>query len=67
MELGLGTCITRQGVMYPEILRSRVKVPAENFLAIAIAIGYPDASFAANDVVTARLPVEEITDWYGFD
>jgi len=67
LERGLGTCITRQGVMYPEILRARLEVPPENFLAISIAIGYPDASFPANNVISARLPVEENTVWYGFD
>ena len=66
-EKGLGSCITRQGVMFPEVIRERVKVPPENFLAIAIAIGYPDWSFPANHVISARMPVAEITDWYGFD
>jgi nitroreductase len=67
MEQGLGTCITRQGVVYPEILRSRLEIPPEHTLAIAIAIGYPDWSFPANSVVSARLPLDEITGWYGFD
>jgi nitroreductase len=67
MEKGLGTCITRQGVVYPEILRSRLTIPPEHTLSIAIAIGYPDWSFPANDVISQRLPVSENTEWYGFD
>lgn len=67
MEKGLGTCITRQGVVYPEILRDRVTVPPGHCLAIAIAIGYPEPSFPANNIISDRLPVEDITDWYGFD
>lgn len=66
LEKDLGTCIIRQGVIYPEVIRARVKVPPENKLAIAIAIGYPDWSFPANNVISPRLPIEEITSLYGF-
>ena len=47
LEKGLGTCIIRQGVVYPENIRVRVQIPPEHKLAIAIAIGYPDWSFPA--------------------
>lgn len=67
VEKGLGTCITRQGVVYPEVICDRVKVPPENTLAISIAIGYPDWSFPANNVITPRRPVDDTVDWYGFD
>jgi nitroreductase len=67
VEKGLGTCITRQGVAYPEVIRERVKVPPENSLAISIAIGYANWSYPANSVITPRQPVDEAADWYGFD
>lgn len=67
LEKSLGTCIIRQGVIYPEVIRARVKIPLDNKLAIAIAIGYPDWSFPANNVVSPRLPVEDIISWYGFE
>jgi nitroreductase len=64
---GLGTCIVNQGIAYPEAIRAHVAVPPDNLLVIAIAIGYPDHDFPANSVVSPRVPMEDITTWYGYD
>jgi len=65
-EKGLGTCITRQGVVYPQIIRAYTNMPEQNTPGISIAIGYPDWSFPANNVVTTRVSISDNTDWYGF-
>ncbi len=66
MNYGLGTCIARQGVFYPEVLRRVVGIPKSKRIVIAIAIGYPDWDFPANAVETDRESVDAITTWVGF-
>ena len=63
---GLGTCIAKQGVYYPGVLRKIAGIPESKKIVIAIAIGYPDWDFPANAVETERESVEEITTWVGF-
>jgi len=65
LDRGLGTCIINQGITYPKAIRAHVAVPPDNLLATAIAIGYPDPDFPANSVVSPRVPLEDITTWYG--
>ena len=64
---GLGTCISGQGVMFPEALREFVSIPESRRISISIAIGYPDWDFPANKLESKREPVENITTWVGFD
>ena len=66
LEFGLGTCIQNQGVMYPDILRKFAHIPASQRIIVAIAMGYPNWDFAANQVVSTREAVENITTWCGF-
>ena len=66
MKYGLGTCIARQGVFYPDVLRRVAGIPKSKRIVIAIAIGYPDWDFPANAVQTEREGVEAITTWVGF-
>lgn len=67
LHYGLGTCIEDQGVMYPEELRNFCDIPENKQIIIAIAIGYPNWDFPANQLETSREPVDNITTWCGFD
>jgi nitroreductase len=66
LDYGLGTCIEDQGVMYPENIRSVIKVPDTKRIIISIAIGYPDWDFPANKVKSPREDIKNITTWCGF-
>lgn len=66
MKHGLGTCIARQGVFYPDVLRKVAGIPESKRIVIAISIGYPDWDFPANRVETERERLEAITTWVGF-
>ena len=66
LDHGLGTCIEDQGVMYPEVLREFTDIADNRRIVIAIAIGYPDPDFPANRLVSAREPIDSITQWIGF-
>jgi nitroreductase len=63
MQFGLGTCIEDQGVLYPEVLREHTGIPRTKRLMIAIAIGYPDPDFPANQIRSEREPAENLTTW----
>lgn len=66
MSHGLGTCIGRQGVEYPEVLRKHTGISDDKDFVISIALGYPDPDFPANQLVSSRLPLDEVTTWLGF-
>lgn len=66
MEFGLGTCVEYQAIMYQRGIREQLDLPAGKRFACGIAIGYPDDSFPANQVVTPREDVDAMTHWYGF-
>ncbi|MEE4357817.1 MAG: nitroreductase [Desulfococcaceae bacterium] len=66
LHYNLGTCIQDQGVMYPEVLRKYCNIPDSRQIIIAIAIGYPDWDFPANQLETPREPLDKITTWCGF-
>ena len=67
LNYGLGTCILRQGVYYPEIVRRFTGIPKSKRIVTAITIGYPDWELKINQINTQRVPLESITAWYGFD
>ena len=60
---GLGTCIQRSGVHYPDIIRKYVPIPAEKKILIAIAIGYPDEQAVVNQFRSNREPLEKVVHW----
>lgn len=66
MEFGLGTCVEHQAVMHQETLRRNLHIPENKRIVCGIAIGYPDWEFPANQVISTRVPVDEITTWCGF-
>ncbi len=66
MEEGLGTCVEVQAINYQRGIREVLGVPADKKFVCGIAIGYPDPDFAANEIVTKREAVNDVTCWYGF-
>ena len=67
LHYGLGTCIANQGITYPEVLHEAAGIPESKRIVISIAIGYPNWDFPANKVISDREPIENITNWIGFD
>ena len=55
-ERGLGSCCEVSIAGYPEIVRSRLAIPAELSILCGLAVGYPDPKFAANKLQIARQP-----------
>jgi len=66
LEYDLGTCIEDQGVLYPEVARELAGIPDTKRMMIAIALGYPDENFPANQVKSEREAIDSITTWIGF-
>jgi nitroreductase len=67
LHYGLGTCIANQGITYPEVLHEVAGIPESKRIVISVAIGYPNWDFPANRVVSNREPIDNITNWIGFD
>ena len=65
-EFGLGTCTELQGVYYSENIKKTLGIGANETLIISIAFGYPDWTFPANQVVSDREKLEQISVWHGF-
>jgi len=57
---GLGTCIMRAVVDYPDKLREIVKIPDSKFMVIGIAIGRPDRDHPVNNLLSEREALESI-------
>ena len=64
---GLGTIAQAQSVIYPDIIRNVVDIPASKLIALGIAIGYPDRENPVNQQSREREPLDSISRWYGFD
>jgi nitroreductase len=60
----LGTCIEKQGVTYPDVLRKNLDLPDELDPVISIALGYPDPAFPANALESRREPLDGTVTWY---
>ena len=67
LNYGLGTCISNQGIMYPDVLYDLAGIASSKRIIISIAIGYPDEDFPANRVVSTRDPLDAITTWRGLE
>ena len=65
LNYGLGTCLQRQGITYPDVLRKFTGIPESKRISICITIGYPDWDFPANKVRSDREPIENFVTWYG--
>lgn len=65
-DLGLGCVINGQGIMQSEVVHEHAQIPDNEAIMICIALGYPDANFAANDVRSVRADNEEFVRYHGF-
>lgn len=59
-EYGLGSCVMRAIVDYPEQIRRIVGIPESKRIIIGIAIGYPDMNHPINRLKTKRERIDEI-------
>ncbi len=64
---GLGAVVNSQGIMQSPVVREHARIPDDQVIMICVAMGYPDESFPANQVVSTRRPVAEVASFIGFD
>jgi len=60
LEYGLGTCIMRAIVDYPEHVRKIVGIPGSKRIIVGISIGYPDPDQPINHIMTGRERIDKI-------
>ena len=63
---GLGAVINGQGIMQSPVVREVAEIPEDQVILTCVALGWPDASFVANDVKSRRRSVEETARFIGF-
>ncbi len=61
---GLGTCIMRRSIWWPDVIRDILKVPPNRLMVIAIAIGYPDTNNRVNGYPRHREPLRDMVRYY---
>jgi len=64
---GLGCVINSQGIMQSPVVREHARIPENQVIMKAIALGWPDERFPANAVISERKTVQEATRFVGFD
>ena len=64
---GLGAVINGQGIMQSPVVREFARIPEDEIIMTCVAMGYPGGEFAANDVVSHRRVVDDVTQFVGFD
>jgi len=64
---GLGCVINGQGIMQSSVVREHANIPEDEVIMTCVALGWPDAEFVANDVVSRRYTNDEIASYVGFD
>lgn len=64
---GLGAVINGQGIMQSPVVREFAGIPENQIILSCVAMGFPDDSFPANQVVSRRRPVAEVVSFVGFD
>jgi len=64
---GLGAVINGQGIMQSPVVREIANIPEDQVILTCVALGFPDDEFVANSVISRRRPVENITQFIGFD
>ncbi len=64
---GLGAVINSQGIMQSPVVREHAGIADDQVIMKAIALGWPDETFPANEVVSERKSVEEAAVFVGFD
>ena len=64
---GLGCVINSQGIMQSPVVREHAGIPDEQVIMKAVAMGWPDPDFPANQVYTPRKSQDEAVRFVGFD
>jgi nitroreductase len=64
---GLGTIPQIQAVVYPDVLRKVLGIPDSKVIVLGIAVGYPDWDDPVNQLHSEREPLDNISNWHGFD
>ncbi|HEY95923.1 MAG TPA: hypothetical protein G4O15_13415 [Dehalococcoidia bacterium] len=67
VEYGLGTVAAAQSVRCPEVLREKLEIPDSKVIVLGILIGYPDTENPQYKIYSDRVPLEDISRWYGFE
>lgn len=60
LEYGLGTCIMRAIVDYPEAARAVLKIPERKTLVMGVAVGLPDFQDPINHLISERENLNKI-------
>jgi len=60
LEYGIGTCIMRAIVDYPEQVRKDVGIPRSKKAMLGLALGYPDWDHPLNKLVSEREKLENL-------
>ena len=63
---GLGAVINSQGIMQSPVVREHARIPDDQIIMKAVALGWPDDSFPANAVISERKSVDEAATFLGF-
>ncbi|WP_431310680.1 hypothetical protein [Labrys miyagiensis] len=58
-ERGLGSCVQVSVAGYPDVLRSKLAIPAELTILCGLAIGYADPDYPMNKVHVGREPIKD--------
>ena len=59
--------INSQGIMQSPVVREHAGIPDDQVIMICVAMGYPDDSFPANEVVSKRKSISELATFVGFN
>jgi nitroreductase len=62
-DRGLGTCILACAVRHPSVLRDILPAIENKWLAVGIALGYPDCGASINRFSRGRAPLSDIATW----
>ena len=66
-ERGLGTVINGQGISQSPVVREHANIPEDEIIVTCVAMGWPAEDFAANDVRSSRMPVDDVVSFVGFE
>lgn len=66
-DRGLGAVTNGQGIARSDIVREVAAIPDDEVIMTAIAMGWPDDTFAANSVKADREPNENFVRYIGFN
>ena len=64
---GLGTVINGQGIMQSSVVREHANIPEDQTIMTCVAMGWPDFTFAANDVKSVREDNGNFVTFTGFE